>query len=146
MDIDWKRWNSSDYTLRTDEVFEIVEVLNASCLATGNKCLVFGHASEAVAKQLRSISWATSNDEPVDATGVVAHFLTNVPRLIAGYSAFLGRHWPPPSLASQPSHDPLESARILSRPCPKALAFLFFSSQYWSIHLLRTALGAWRED
>ncbi|KAJ6620767.1 hypothetical protein B0H10DRAFT_2356313 [Mycena sp. CBHHK59/15] len=72
LDIDFKRWDSPNYKLRSDEVLEIIELLNALSLDTRNGTLVFGHSYSFEADQLRNIDWMTSDDEPINAAGAPA--------------------------------------------------------------------------
>ncbi|KAJ7081987.1 hypothetical protein C8R43DRAFT_1142874 [Mycena crocata] len=69
MDIEFKRWRSRSYRLRQDEVLEVVELLNALCLAVNNGCLVYGPSYATDAAQLRKIVWTSSDDEPILPSG-----------------------------------------------------------------------------
>ncbi|KAJ7109223.1 hypothetical protein C8R44DRAFT_986254 [Mycena epipterygia] len=72
LDIDFKRWNSKAYQLREDEVLEIVEIMNAFCLATNNGILVYGPSYARDADLLRNVVWESSDNEPILAGGGAA--------------------------------------------------------------------------
>lgn len=73
LDIDFKRWQSQAYQLREDEVLEIVEIMNAFCLATNNGILVYGPSYARDADLLRNVVWESSDNEPILAGGGVSN-------------------------------------------------------------------------
>ncbi|KAJ7178328.1 hypothetical protein C8R43DRAFT_1187889 [Mycena crocata] len=72
LDIEWNRWQSSEYTLRMDEVDEAGSLLEALSLGLSRGILVLGPSYASEAKHLRQVDWMPSDDEPIDATGAPA--------------------------------------------------------------------------
>ncbi|KAJ7078386.1 hypothetical protein C8R43DRAFT_1053345 [Mycena crocata] len=72
LDIDWIRWDSSEYTLRMDEVDEVASLLGALSLGLRQGILMLGPSYASEAGRLRHVDWMPSDDEPIDATGAPA--------------------------------------------------------------------------
>lgn len=80
MDIDYKRWDAPEYTLRQDEELEIREILNAISLSLRSGVLVIGDSYNFQAEKLRDVVWAASDDEPINHAGTVCppNFIANI--------------------------------------------------------------------
>ncbi|KAJ7476110.1 hypothetical protein FB451DRAFT_1463569 [Mycena latifolia] len=74
IDIDFKHWVQT-YRLRQDEALEVVDILNALCLAAKNGILVYGPSYAQDAKTLRKAVWSASDNDPILADGARNHWL-----------------------------------------------------------------------
>ncbi|KAJ7117992.1 hypothetical protein C8R43DRAFT_1137460 [Mycena crocata] len=72
LDIEWNRWQSSEYTLQMDEVDEAGSLSEALSLGLSRGILVLGPSYTSEAKHLRQVDWMPSDDKPIDATGAPA--------------------------------------------------------------------------
>ncbi|KAJ7158607.1 hypothetical protein C8R46DRAFT_1290346 [Mycena filopes] len=73
VDINFRRWDNPDYTLRQDEEFEICQVINAIALGIRHGVLVIGDSYPHDAEWLRAnVVWIASDEEPINSRGAPA--------------------------------------------------------------------------